>query len=501
MRNYSFLRELNIDSEAFRGLTFALDGVVMGKEKPITTPFASDVSKATNILSEWDKIFKRNIGVINSPLYDLEMLNRSKFGPRSIAIPWEERKESVFSTFEAESGISNLNTRLTPINKSKCTGRLRPLSDGNAMRFLRNDTNSGLPFFTRKSRVKNEVLANLDNLLKRKDPCVMFTRTQEGKKTRTVWGYPIADSLFEMKYYRPLLGYQKELPWRAALNGPEKVDEQITTLINTAKNEKKKLLSIDFSSYDSSVKNTLQRESFNYIKSLFQADSWRDLDYISERFNTIGLVTPDGILSGPHGVPSGSTFTNEVDSIAQFLIARRVLDPSDPFQIQGDDGAYCVSDPEALKREFRSFGLTVSDEKSYISDNYLIYLQNLFSEDYRDENGNISGIHPTYRALNRLCYQERFDNFVDYGLKGRDYYAIRSISILENCKHHPLFKDLVKFILKRDKYGLKPSEEGIRSYVKMVKDKVGSRGLILNQYSDMVEGIRSFETFKLVSSL
>jgi hypothetical protein len=50
-------------------------------------------------------------------------------------------------------------------------------------------------------------------------------------------------------------------------------------------------------------------------------------DYIAWRFGNIGLITPDGVKDGPHGVPSGSTFTLEVNSIAQILIAKEfVLD-------------------------------------------------------------------------------------------------------------------------------------------------------------------------------
>jgi simple sugar transport system substrate-binding protein len=82
----------------------------------------------------------------------------------------------------------------------------------------------------------------------------------------------------------------------------------------------------------------------------------------------IGLITPDGVKDGPHGVPSGSTFTLEVNSIAQILIANTFEDIANTeFQVQGDDGAYSTDNPEGLKKHFGEFGLTVNDEKSYIS--------------------------------------------------------------------------------------------------------------------------------------
>lgn len=88
-----------------------------------------------------------------------------------------------------------------------------------------------------------------------------------------------------------------------------------------AQAEDKFLVSIDFSAYDNSIKRTLIKASFDYFRSLFQEQYGEQLDYIMERMITIGLVTPDGILSGDHGVPSGSTFTNEVDSVVQYLIS------------------------------------------------------------------------------------------------------------------------------------------------------------------------------------
>jgi hypothetical protein len=164
----------------------------------------------------------------------------------------------------------------------------------------------------------------------------MFTRTQESKKTRAVWGFPIADTLNEMRFYRPLLDIQKRQAWRAAIVGPTTVDDNITKLIRNAQSENQSLVSIDFSSYDATLRKSLQVQSFHYIKKLFQANYWNEIDYIAERFRTIGLLTPDGVWDGDHGVPSGSTFTNEVDSIAQFLFDETLDINLLYYKIKGD---------------------------------------------------------------------------------------------------------------------------------------------------------------------
>jgi hypothetical protein len=248
------------------------------------------------------------------------------------------------------------------------------------------------------------------------------------------------------------------------------------------------------------VKTTLQKAAFDYFKSLYQVNYHDDLDKIYTRFNTIGLVTPDGVFDGPHGVPSGSTFTNEVDSVAQYLIATEYGLSSDNFDIQGDDGAYVVSDPDSLKDYFRKHNLVVNDEKSYISKDYLVYLQNLFHKDY-ERDGIIGGIYPTYRALNRILYLERFTDLEEDDLKGQDYFSIRTISILENCKFHPLFKDLVKYVASLDKYGLAYSNSGLAKYAQRISQSSGVAGIFKYRYEDDPKGLSNFETVKILREL
>lgn len=493
---FNFLKYLNVDVEVIRRLSQLLIMTVQGKEDALLTPIAKEHTP-TLLLSEFDKVFNANSHKMNDVLKDLESSNKAKFGPRSIAIPWKDRKSSLFSSFEAKE-IDNIKDNL-----DYGSHRLRPLSLEQASKHLKNDTNSGLPYYIRKGLVKERVLGKFEELLKRKDPCILFTRTQEQGKTRNVWGYPIADTLNEMRYYFPLLSFQKKLSCRSALLGPDAVAQALTKLITEAVRTKQTLISVDFTAYDTSVKYQAQKIAFEYIKRIFQRDCAKDLEYIFLRFNEISILTPDGVIKGKHGVPSGSTFTNEVDSIVQMLISTNLpFIKEENFQVQGDDGVYMLPLDLVLelKNKFKSCGLQMNEDKSYLSSNYAIYLQNLYHIDYLKD-GLIGGIYPLYRALNRILFQERWSTFEEHDISGKDYYSIRTICIVENCKYHPLYQEFVKFILKYDKYSLEVTDQGIANYIQMMSKTQGAGDVLINQFGDNVSGIRNFTTFKLIKEL
>lgn len=491
---FNFLDQLSLSNEVKYRLSTHLTNLAKGSDNVYLTPIGRDNDKEY-VLSKISKIL--DSGLVIDELLEFENSNRSKFSPRSIALNWSDRKDSLLSYFEGEVSFNNDLLCSSNHKLNKC---LRPLSVSNASKFLKSNTNSGLPFYTRKSKVKDTVVKDFNSLLDEGFPCILFTRTQEGNKTRNVWGYPIADTLNEMRFYQPLLSYQKNLPWRSALIGPGKVDESISKMF-IDRDDSKTFLSIDFSAYDASVKFSLQQCSFDYIKSLYQPIHAEEIDSIMHRFNTIGIVTPSGIYEGPHGIPSGSTFTNEVDSIAQFLIFDSLgLDAF--FEIQGDDGLYHVdsSEVDTIIKNFKRYGLSVNEDKSIISGKYCTYLQRFYHSHYMVD-GHIGGIYSIYRAMNRIFYQERYSDFESYGLSGRDYYSIRTITILENCKYHPHFKDFVKFVHSLDKYLLEFSEASVSKYDKMLNSGSGTGGVLNNQFGDNVRGISSFETVKVLGSL
>lgn len=484
---------LNLTSEALIKLSRLLERTDSGYSDVYLSPIGNSQDPQT-ILSGWDSIFNSNRHRLNEPLLELEENNRSKYKPRSIAVPWNERRETVLDSFSTDNG-KKIESNIVS------NGRLRPISITNAAEFIKRTTSACLPSMNKKGKVLDYTKDNLDKLLKANYPSIPYTRTQENKKTRLVWGYPLATVLDEMKFYRPILEHQRRLEWRAALRKADDIDMAVTKLINHASSSGKSLVSIDFSNYDNSVKKTLQDYAFKvYFPSLFQSTYHPELAMHGERFNTIGLVTPDKILKGPHGIPSGSAYTNEVGSVVQYGISQTFDEELMFSQVQGDDGAYATFDPEGLKDHFREYGLDVNDEKSYISDDYVVYLQNLFHKDYMDD-GIIRGIYPTYRALLRIVYQERFDDFSKDDISGADYYAIRTLSILENVKHHPLFKEFVDYIVKLDKYNLAVSDQGLSSWIKM-KQRQDGKDIKFTEYrrGDSL-GIKGFESYKLARDL
>lgn len=309
-----------------------------------------------------------------------------------------------------------------------------------------------------------------------------------------------------MRFFQPFLNLERKFNWRSALSGPDSTDLRIQDLLSQHKEETETLISIDFSAYDASINYQLINLAITFISLFFQSSFTSELMGIASTMSSIGLLTPDGILTGLHGVPSGSTFTNTVDSIVQYLVVlsfhltgkctfeevKRILDLC---SIQGDDGVYVVPDHlvEDFYSHFMSYGLKVNVEKSYKSKKSVIFLQLLYTKDLYE-----FGVYPTYRALNRLVFLERFTAFAKDDLTGKDYFGIRAISILENCKNHPLHRELVLFVAKRNKYSLLPSANGLNKYKEFLAKKSGADDIIFHQYGQNTDGFNQFETVKIL---
>jgi hypothetical protein len=496
IKKFNFLKSLDLTEKNLLCCANQLQNTIEGHTEVHITPLGKSCDPI-GFLVDWDEIFDSNKHKMNSTLLDMERGHRSKFGPRSIAVPWAQRQAGLKASFNCQD-----EAHVPKFFDLPGEGDLQPAFLKEAAEEMKSSTSAGFPFFARKGKVKPELLANFDKYCDRKDPCALYTRTQESLKTRNVWGFPFADTLYEMMYFLPILWLQKKKYWRAAIVSPDCVAERVTELILKARSSSRIIYSVDFTAFDASVKFQYTIKAFEYFARCFAPAFGPLIEELGERFYTIAICTPSAVFRGKHGVPSGSTFTNEVDSVVQIGIAltNDFINEME-CQIQGDDGVYLMplERVSEFEKSFSYAGLSLNAKKSSCSSDYATYCQNLFHIDYLKD-GLIGGIYPTYRAINRLIYQERFVDFRKAGVKGKDYYGIRALQILENVKYHPLFEDLVRFVLVREKYSLRVSDDGLIAYCNALQNN-GKNTDLKHQYGTDASGIRNFEAYKIASRI
>lgn len=221
----------------------------------------------------------------------------------------------------------------------------------------------------------------------------------EKEKVRPVWGYPVDVIVEEARWFIPLFEHIKKhcnltdafygLGLETALSGHEHLARCMTEPTAPIS------LSADLSNFDARVTNWLIRDLFSHVSDWFDfskvIDSegkvwnvnsdqtcrrWRAM--VSYFINT-KVRAPSGLrIQKSHGVPSGSMFTNFIDTLANAVqmrtCIRRVTGclPSKDYYY-GDDSQIFLResfDLDALALELLLvFGAVLSTEKTILTDN------------------------------------------------------------------------------------------------------------------------------------
>jgi hypothetical protein len=216
-------------------------------------------------------------------------------------------------------------------------------------------------------------------------PDKAFARSQLAKrdtpKIRHVWGRDFHSFLIEALFAQPLTE-QLILHESPILIGRDIHKDLPYDMISLIRDDRRIAIGIDFSGFDSSICRQLIRDAFDILEELFVIETRRHRliwEYIKELFTHTLVVMPDGnMYKVLVGVPSGSAFTQIIDSVVNLIIiyALQIKFTNRTFEtkVLGDDSITVVPPPAFDLEEARRFclntGMKLSIDKSFLTSNF-----------------------------------------------------------------------------------------------------------------------------------
>jgi hypothetical protein len=212
-----------------------------------------------------------------------------------------------------------------------------------AFNSLPKDTSPGYPLnlkFKNKGEAKYEAQAwaqNIINMLKwesvehvlsKAPPCYAAARRavqkQGADKSRLVWAYPQAVSLIENIYAQPLMEeLRKTELFGWSINYLNSDGAMLYRNMRGVRlNQNTTRFGLDWTSYDSRVQSKAIRWAFSLLRSLLHLDKHhrKVFKFVEEYFINTPLLYRRRMYRKSSGVPSGSTFTQMIDSLVNMYI-------------------------------------------------------------------------------------------------------------------------------------------------------------------------------------
>nr|DAG68969.1 MAG TPA: RNA dependent RNA polymerase [Picobirnaviridae sp.] len=450
--------------------------VVKGNDVEYRTPFYKG-RPLSSLLKEWQGHLLQ-VADQWPTLYQFENDLAEKVGPMSIMKPLAERMSDIRSYYDSISLESKplLSTAIAAVRDEWCkNANLTIKSQIHTWNDMKKSTSSGSPYFTKRKYLYQKtfpasvswrgehVFQTLAN--KEWNACaILGWRGQEGGpeyddvKQRVVWMFPLSVNLRELQVYQPLISYCQTQNLIPAWVSMESVDQRITQLFDT-KGRDDLIVCTDFTKFDQHFNRHLQSVAHILIESMFSDAAIKDwlVNVFPIKYMIPLACNYMDVMFGEHGMASGSGGTNADETLAHrvlqheaAILSHAKLNPNS--QCLGDDGilSYPGINVEDVTLAYSSHGLNMNIDKQYASALDCTYLRRWHHRDYRI-NDICVGVYSTCRALGRLCEQERYYDPNKWNAK---MVALRQLSILENCKYHPLREEFVEWCMKGDRYRL-----------------------------------------------
>lgn len=274
---------------------------------------------------------------------DVEYVPRNLYDPKALddSLKWFAPEYSDFVDFkdyEVEAGghmaykAFAKPEHLAKIDAIRLDGPLQEVFD---LLSIKGDKSAGMTAYGEtKLEAFPVAMRKVSELLRherKEDPCLAGVRTQEGKLGRLIWGYPLMMTIVEGCIARPLLNVFKGSRLCPMAFG--QTSTQMGVEMRKAAVHNKYYVSMDASRFDSTVQAGVIRYAFNALRTWFNLEQqigWNctvgDIFNIVEKYfiyTPIVMPSPEGpkIFKGKkHGVPSGSYFTQLIDSMANVMM-------------------------------------------------------------------------------------------------------------------------------------------------------------------------------------
>lgn len=290
-------------------------------------------------------------------VYDPEQLYASL---RKYATDWNE--------FETSDSHLQYGFRVAYkiFSKPKDLPCIQVLSDDQIIsQALKLNKSSGLPMMLKKADSLSYSFdreAQVRQGIKAPNPCVAFKRTQVGNKTRLVWGYPLEMTIMESRFARPLIDklIRTNSPMAFGMSKTELGAKLHRYLVD----EPGEIVALDYSGFDTTVSKLMIKQAFRILATWFSEGDLEEYGYgrIVSYFISTPIVMPDGHLyrGKDHGVPSGSYFTQLVDSIINVMLSYSLASRFD-FSISRE-GLYVLGDDAIMNIESGNIDLKAWEE-------------------------------------------------------------------------------------------------------------------------------------------
>jgi hypothetical protein len=315
---------------------------------------------------------------------------------------------------------------------------LSPLSYQELKPFIHLMNASGAPEYRKKGEAW-EAGIKLANRIVREGafphPCTAYHRVQHhegGPRDRLVWGFPLAMTILEGRFARPLIVtfLSRKTPMCFGLT-----KLGIASRLRSIMNHEYQY-GLDYSKFDASVSERLIHMAFDIIKTWFSHEYAHQLYLIEDYFINTPIVMPDGNIYVKHrGVPSGSYFTQLVDSIVNFFslhymylrLYGRLMD-SRNLLVLGDDSVFGCKHHIELRRAsqvLKELGLTMNPEKvsSNLDGEAIHFLGHTWADSLPHRQAS--------EVAKRMVFPERWRDFG--GLSQVEYAVKRSYAFLTDC--------------------------------------------------------------------